>query len=65
MVSEEPKVVLSARYSVEQACALLGISRRTIYRYTKDGKIRCGIRRASHRRFYFGSEILRCWKGQV
>jgi len=65
MISEEPKVTPTSRYSVDEASLLLGVNKRTLYRYTVQGKIRCGFRRASGRRFYFGSEILRCWKAQM
>ncbi len=65
MVSDEPKVTATSRYSVEETSTLLGVNKRTLYRYTASGKIRCGYRRVSGRRFYFGSEILRCWKSQI
>ena len=61
MVTEQPRVSPTARYTVNQTFALLGISRRTLYRATDAGKIRCGYRKADMRRFYKGCEITRFW----
>ncbi len=65
MVSIEPSIALTGRYSIEEASKMLGIHRNTLLRYTVQGKIRCGIRRGTSRKFYLGSEILRFWKAQL
>lgn len=65
MVAEEPKVSLNARYSINQACGLLGVHRNTLLNYTNEGKIRFGVRRGTSRKFYLGSEIVRFWKAQL
>ncbi len=65
MVTTEPKISMAGRYSIEETCILLGMHRCTLYRYTAKGKIRCGIRRSTMRKFYLGSEILRFWKAQL
>ena len=62
MVSLEPTVSMSGRYSINETVAALGISKRTLYRYFEDGTIKYGIRRANGRRFCLGSEIIRFWK---
>lgn len=61
MVNEEPKVSPSARYSIEEAAALLGIHRNTLRRHTNTGPtgISCSFRKSNGRRFYTGLEILR------
>ena len=61
MVTEQPQVNPAGRYSVNQTVELLGISRRTLYRYTEAGRIKCGYRKADMKRFYRGSEIIKCW----
>lgn len=61
----EPKVSDTGRYSVTQTCAVLGIHRSTLSRYTEFGLIRCGFRRGNMRKFYKGSEILRFWRAQA
>lgn len=61
MVAEQPNVSPAARYSTNQTFVLLGISRRTLYRHTEAGRIRCGYRKGDMKRFYKGSEITRYW----
>ena len=65
MVTIEPKINMAGRYTIEETCKLLGIHRHTLRRYTVKGKIHCGVRRSTMRKFYLGSEILRFWKAQL
>ncbi len=67
MVNEEPKVSPSARYSIEEAAALLGIHRNTLRRHTNTGPtgISCSFRKSNGRRFYTGLEILRFWRATL
>ena len=65
MVKSEPEVKPTDRYSTKETCEILGIHRNTLIRYTASGAIRCGIRRATCRKFYTGSEILRFWKASL
>lgn len=60
-MTTELKISDTARYSVGQAAALLGVHRNTIARYTRSGQLKCGRRRANGRPFYLGSEIRRFW----
>lgn len=62
---DEPKVAPTGRYSITDTCKMLGIHRNTLRLYTLAGKIKCGFRRHSGRKFYFGSEILRFWKAEM
>lgn len=64
MTITEPSVIASGRYSVNETSKILGIDRKTLYRHTIEGNIRCGFRRSNGRRFYTGSEIQRYWKAQ-
>ncbi len=50
MTVTEPAVVASGRYSVSEASKILDIDRKTLYRHTIDGIIKCGFRRANGRR---------------
>lgn len=61
----EPKVNPTARYCVKETSVLLGIHRHTLRRYTVEGLIKCGFRRANGRVFYKGSDILCFWRGQL
>lgn len=64
MTIKEPEVITTGRYPVGKASKILEIDRKTLYRHTKDGFIKCGFRRTNGRRFYTGSEIIRYWKAQ-
>lgn len=65
MTSEEPNVSCNSRYDINATCSLLGISRNTLRKYTALGFIKSEIRRCNGRSFYFGSEILKFWKGSI
>lgn len=65
MVHDEPNVILTSRYDTKEACTLLGITRKTLLRYTKYGTIKCGYRKATMKRFYTGLAILKFWQEQV
>lgn len=65
ITSLEPSVCATGRYSPKETCEALGIHRHTLSRYTEQGYIKCGFRRASMRKFYLGSEIVRFWKSQL
>lgn len=62
LVDERPDVKDSAKYSVAETCRLLGIHRNTLKKYTDAGFIRAGVGKASGRKYYLGSEIIRFWK---
>lgn len=65
MVTVEPNVRSDGRYSVQETAHLLGIHRNTLLRYTNKGRISCGIRRSTTRKFFTGREIIRFWKAQL
>ena len=52
ITSEEPTVSSTGRYTVTQTCEILGIHRNTLREYTSSGRIKCGFRRESARKFY-------------
>ena len=52
---------MDGRYSVNETASLLGISRRTLQRYTEGRIIKCGRWKSNNRPFYTGREILRVW----
>ena len=54
ITSEEPTVSSTGRYTVTQTCEILGIHRNTLREYTSSGRIKCGFRRESARKFYEG-----------
>lgn len=65
ITSVEPNVAANGRYTVGQTCAVLGIHRNTLQKYTEAGLIKCGFRRETARKFYVGSEIVRFWRAQL
>ncbi len=68
MTSEQPKVVLTAKYSIKETCELLGIHRDSLHKYTHvTCEINCGWHRRGGRlvKFYLGSDILKFWKNNL
>lgn len=65
MTAIEPTINETGRYSIGEASALLGMHRNTLRKYTDQGYIKCGYRKATARKFYMGSELLRLWKAQL
>lgn len=52
VTSNEPKVIATSRYSINETCELLGITRKTLQKYTMFGLIKCGLRKATMKKFY-------------
>lgn len=52
VTSNEPKVIATSRYSINETCELLGITRKTLQKYTMFGLIKCGFRKATMKKFY-------------
>ena len=65
MVTEQPNVQTDSRYTVTETCKLLGIHRNSLRKYTILGRIKSGVRRATSKKFYLGSEILNFWNRQI
>ena len=61
MVNEKPNVRAAGRYSTNETCALLGIGRSTLSRWTKAGIIRVNYRRCNMRPYYTGLDIVSAW----
>ena len=59
-----PDVPDTARYTVGETAEILGIDRRSVHKYTKQGLMKFGLRRINNRKFYTGFEIKRFWKAQ-
>lgn len=58
---KRPIVDPTELYTVAETCSLLGITRRTLNRYTQAGAIKCQQRIADRRIVYYGEDILRCY----
>lgn len=65
MTNKEPNVTATSRYSINETCVLLGITRKTLLKYTQAGIIRCDYRKATMRRYYTGASILKFWTVSV
>ncbi len=61
MMSATPAsgIVPTRRYGISETCALLGIHRNTLRKWTARGTIKCEYRKADMRKLYRGSEISR------
>lgn len=62
MVAIEPDVHPMGRYSATETSSALGIDPKTLRKYTSIGLIKCGIRRATNRKFYSGRDIIALWR---
>jgi excisionase family DNA binding protein len=51
---------MNGKYNQTEAAALLGVDRKTIYRYIKNGLLKAHQGR-SGRLFLTGEDITRCW----
>lgn len=65
VTSNKPEVVATSRYSINETCALLGITRKKLAKYTTAGLIECGFRKATLQKFYTGISILKFWQQAV
>ena len=57
----KPQVEDTEIYTITETCAILGIDRRTLCRYTAAGAIRSHRRIADNRIVYFGRDIVKCY----
>jgi excisionase family DNA binding protein len=60
MTNNPPQVAMNGKYNQTEAAALLGVDRKTIYRYIKSGLLKAHQGR-SGRLFLTGEDIKRCW----
>ena len=65
VTSNKPEVLSTSRYSINETCAILGITRKTLAKYTTAGLIECGFRKATLQKFYTGIAILKFWMAAV
>ena len=65
MKAEEPKVALTGRYSTRETTEVLGITKDTLRKYRREGKIKFGVRKANGRPFYTGAEIMKLWRASL
>lgn len=65
ITATEPVVNATSRYSIAEAAKILGVHRNSIINYTKSGLLKCGIRKATKRKFYTGIEILKFWRASI
>ena len=61
----EPEVNATSRYSIAEAAKILGVHRNSILNYTKEGLLKCGIRKATKRKYYTGLELLKFWRSSL
>ena len=61
MITTEPKVSATARYTVRETAELLKLSKRTIYRYIEEGVMISQTRKLNGKQFITGLEITKRW----
>jgi excisionase family DNA binding protein len=59
MTSTRPNVALDGHYSISEAASLLGVHRKTIYRWIGNGYMKKRSYRHSRRPFVVGTEIIK------
>lgn len=64
-MTQEIQIDPLARYRVVETAKLLGISRATLDRHAKDGKIKYKVHRLTGKRFFRGMDILKYWNAYV
>jgi DNA-binding transcriptional MerR regulator len=62
MVTTEPEVVDTGRYSAGETAKALGIHRNTLIAHTDKGTIKCAVRKSTGRKFYAGADIKKFWR---
>lgn len=60
-----PKVIPGARYNTGQACDILGISRNTMRKYVKSGKIHPKSDKDTYRNVFEAKELTRFWNERI
>lgn len=65
LTCNEPQVCNTSRYSINETCNLLGITRKTLLKYTVAGLINCGYRKATMKKFYTGQSIMKFWQAKL
>lgn len=58
---KRPNVIPEELYTAAEVCEILGVSRRSLSRYTSAGLLRGAFRRADRRLVFFGRDILKCY----
>lgn len=56
---KEVSIDATARYSINETCALLGIERTTLWRHTNSGYIKSYLHKISGKKFYRGADIIK------
>lgn len=62
MTPNEPTCSKRGRYTTQQVCDVLEVSRSTVYRAIKDGDLSPIRNKISGRRYFTGLEIVRYWR---
>ena len=65
MVSVRPNPDAAGRYSISETCAMLGLHRNTLRRYTEAGAIKPKYDKDNGRKTYSGLEIIKFWNTKV
>lgn len=57
-----PEVAPMGRYDTKRTCAELGISRSTLERHRKAGRITYRLNKLNQRPYYRGQDIIKLWR---
>lgn len=64
LTNEQPQVQPTSRYTIGQTTRLLGISRNTLRKYTRNGDIK-SLTHKSGKALYTGVAILAFWRAVI
>jgi predicted site-specific integrase-resolvase len=62
LTPDRPNAKLDGRYCINETCAMLGMTRQTLLKYSDSGEIRYRLRQNGKKKFYLGSEIIKFWE---
>ena len=65
MLKGKLEVDRSRRYTIAETCTALGLSRKTLRKYTKSGDINLQVHSATGKIFYLGREIERFYNQTI
>ena len=62
MIVNDSHIKPAAKYELREAAMLLGVSKSTIQRWTKEGILKCQVRTVNNRRIWTGAELISAFR---
>ncbi|MBO6083202.1 MAG: helix-turn-helix domain-containing protein [Bacteroidales bacterium] len=64
MRNTQPLIDPAAHLELREAALALDVHKSTVLRWTRTGKLRCGIKRLNGRKYWTGAELIRFWRAE-